>query len=668
MTLCPSLLWNPVSTTPNSASCVAQKPLLCYTGILHVGQLMYLRWDKDLMAYHPENPLIVQSDKSVLLEVDNDRYQDARDLLSRFAELEKSPEHIHTYRITPLSLWNAAASGMGANSIIAALHRYTKYDVPGNVKVDIRDYVSRYGRLKLVRPPSASSIETLPQELLLISDDAALIAEVAQHKSLQPLIESQPNATTLVVDAARRGYIKQILIRIGYPAEDLAGYVQGAGLPIRLRSQTLDGDPFALRQYQQEAADIFGAGGQASGGSGVIVLPCGAGKTMVGLAVMAELQCATLILTPSTVAARQWRAELLDKTSLHDKDIGEYTGQTKEIRPVTLSTYQILVYRKRKGDAFPHFGLLNAYNWGLIIYDEVHLLPAPVFRITAEIQARRRLGLTATLVREDNQEEDVFALIGPKKYDVPWKVLERQGWIAAVECHEIRIPLPDEPLFDADLAVPDHTTTPEFTASVRMQYALADKREKISIAANNPNKIPVLKELLDKHDQDSVLIIGTYLRQLRIVARQLGAPLITGKTPVRRREELFQQLREGEINVLVISKVGNFSIDLPDVNVAIQISGSFGSRQEEAQRLGRILRPKHNGLLAHFYTLVSQDTREQEFAAHRQLFLTEQGYRYEILYDTEVNDYTPALLDVRAVERNLYLTATTEPDGAGSPS
>jgi DNA excision repair protein ERCC-3 len=618
------------------------------------------------MAYHPENPLIVQSDKSVLLEVDNDRYQDARDALARFAELEKSPEHIHTYRITPLSLWNAAASGMRAASIIAALHKYTKYDVPGNVEIDIHDYVSRYGRLKLVRAPTAPGTQALLRELLLISDDAALIAEVARHKSLRPLIVSQADATTLVVDAAQRGHVKQALIRIGYPAEDLAGYVQGAGLSIQLRSPTLGGVPFSLRHYQQEAADIFGAGGQASGGSGVIVLPCGAGKTMVGLAVMAELQCATLVLTPSTVAARQWRAELLDKTSLTDKDIGEYTGQAKEIRPVTLSTYQILVYRKRKGDAFPHFGLLNAHDWGLIIYDEVHLLPAPVFRITAEIQARRRLGLTATLVREDNQEEDVFALIGPKKYDVPWKDLERQGWIAAVECHEIRIPLPKEPLFDDEYAVPDQDTTPEFAASTRMQYALADSREKISIAANNPNKIPILKELLAKHDQDSVLIIGTYLRQLRTVAKQLGAPLITGKTAVRRREELFQQLRDGEISVLVISKVGNFSIDLPDVNVAIQISGSFGSRQEEAQRLGRILRPKRNGLLAHFYTLVSQDTREQEFAAHRQLFLTEQGYRYEILYDTEVADYMPALLDVRAVERNLYLSASVPVEGAGS--
>ena len=619
------------------------------------------------MAYHPDNPLIVQSDKSVLLEVDNDHYQDARDALARFAELEKSPEHIHTYRITPLSLWNAAASGMSAATIVATLAQHSKYDVPDNVNVDIRDYVSRYGRLKLVRAPGAEGTETAPSELLLISEDPVLIAEIARHKALRPLIVSQADATTLVIDAAQRGHVKQVLIRIGYPAEDLAGYVQGAKLAFQLRTQTLNGLPFDLRHYQREAADVFGAGGQVSGGSGVIVLPCGAGKTMVGLAVMAELQCATLILTPSTVAARQWRAELLDKTSLGEEDIGEYTGQVKQIRPVTLSTYQILVYRKRKGDTFPHFGLLNAQNWGLIIYDEVHLLPAPVFRITAEIQARRRLGLTATLVREDNQEEDVFALIGPKKYDVPWKDLEQQGWIAAVECHEIRVPLPDEPQFIDQQAAPQPSATPEFTASTRMEYALADTRLKISIAANNPSKIPILRQLLAKHEQDSVLIIGTYLRQLRAVAKRIGAPLITGKTAIRRREQLFQQLRDGEINVLVISKVGNFSIDLPDVNVAIQISGTFGSRQEEAQRLGRILRPKRNGLLAHFYTLVSQDTREQEFAAHRQLFLTEQGYRYEILYDTEVEGYVPALLDVQATERNLYLTAsaaTDSPEGA----
>jgi DNA excision repair protein ERCC-3 len=624
------------------------------------------------MAYHPENPLIVQSDKSILLEVDNDRYQEARDALARFAELEKSPEHIHTYRVTPLSLWNAAAAGLSADGILAALHEYSKYDVPGNVLTDIRDYISRYGRLKLVRAQDVGPQDVGPRDdghpagnghdLLLISDDAALIAEVAHHKAIQEYILERLGPTTLRVDPAHRGLIKQQLIHLGYPAEDLAGYTSGTELALRLLARTRSGEPFALRHYQQDAADIFYAGGQAYGGSGVVVLPCGAGKTMVGMAAMAQVQQTTLILTPSTVSARQWKSELLDKTDLREEDIGEYTGQKKEIRPVTLTTYQILVYRKRKGSLFPHFALLNDHNWGLIIYDEVHLLPAPVFRITAEIQARRRLGLTATLVREDGKEEEVFALIGPKKYDVPWKDLERQGWIATAECHEIRIPLPDNASSTAeydfsafDYAEPDASGEP--VASLRMLYAVADSRTKIAIAANNPAKLPILKELLDKHQEDSVLIIGTYLDQLKTVAKKFRLPLITGKTPVRQRERLFAQLRDGDIQTLVISKVGNFSIDLPDVNVAIQLSGSFGSRQEEAQRLGRILRPKRNGLLAHFYTLVSQDTREQEFAARRQLFLTEQGYRYEILYDYEIADYEPALLALQAEERTSYLVA-----------
>ena len=581
------------------------------------------------MAYNPINPLIVQSDKSVLLEVDNDRYEDARDALARFAELEKSPEHIHTYRITPLSLWNAAASGLTAQRIVDSLHEYSKYDVPGNVVVDITDYINRYGRLKLVRDDTG-------RDLLLISDDAALIAEVANHKTLQKFIVEQLGPTTLKVDPARRGHIKQSLVRFGFPAEDLAGYVDGAHLPLNLLPWARSGERFVLRHYQHEAVDIFHADGQAHGGSGVIVLPCGAGKTMVGMAAMEKLQAATLILTPSTVAARQWKAELLDKTDLREEDIGEYTGLVKEIRPVTIATYQILVYRESRNKPFKHFELFNQHDWGLIIYDEVHLLPAPVFRYTAEIQTRRRLGLTATLVREDGMEQDVFSLIGPKKYDVPWKDLEKQGWIATAECHEIRIPLPDDN---------------------RMIYAMATKREKVTIAANNPDKIPVLQTLLDKHREDAILIIGTYLEQLQAISRRFKLPLITGKTSVQRRQDLFQKLRDGEITTLVISKVGNFSVDLPDVNVAIQISGTFGSRQEEAQRLGRILRPKRNGLLAHFYTLVSRDTKEQDFAAKRQLFLTEQGYHYDILYDDEVADFQPTLLALQAQEKQYLLPA-----------
>jgi DNA excision repair protein ERCC-3 len=572
------------------------------------------------MAYNAANPVIVQSDKSVLLEVKNDRYEEARDWLARFAELEKSPEHIHTYRITPLSLWNAAASGLTAEAIVHALEEYSKYDLPGNVRVDIYDYISRYGRVKMIMLDGA---------LLLVSDDQLLIVEIGRHKRMQPFIIRQADKSTLQVDASQRGHVKQVLVQIGYPAQDLAGYVDGAELPLQLQPVAHSGQPFSLRPYQQQAVQVFYAGGQASGGSGVIVLPCGAGKTMVGMGVMEELQTATLILTTSTVAVRQWMAELLDKTDLSPDDVGEYSGLIKEIRPVTITTYQILTHRKRRTDDFPHLKLFNERDWGLIIYDEVHLLPAPVFRITAEIQARRRLGLTATLIREDGRETDVFSLIGPKKYDVPWKDLEKQGWIATAECHEIRLPLPDDR---------------------RMAYALAEQRDKFRIAAENPDKLKLVQQLLAKHREDTVLIMGTYLDQLTEIAEAIGAPLITGKTPVREREKLFDQIRRGEITQLVVSKVANFAIDLPDVNVAIQVSGTFGSRQEEAQRLGRILRPKKHGLLAHFYALVTRDSLDQEFAAKRQLFLTEEGYRYEILYDHEVTDYEPVVLDVEAGE------------------
>ena len=571
------------------------------------------------MSYNPQNPVIVQGDRSVLLEVDNEHYKDARDVLARFAELEKSPEYVHTYRITPLSLWNAAAAGLSAEAILEGLQRYSKYPIPENVRVDIEDYISRYGRVKLIRHDG---------DLLLISDDAALIAELVRHKKLIPYIVGQLDDRTLRMDAARRGHIKQALVNIGYPAEDLAGYVEGEPLEFHLRPMTASGKPFALRDYQREAAEIFYAGGAAHGGSGVIVLPCGAGKTMVGMAVMEMMQSSTLILTTNTVAVRQWIDELLDKTTLGEDQIGEYSGHHKEIRPVTISTYQIMSYRKRgtKGrglsmlEEFPHFRLFNERDWGLIIYDEVHLLPAPVFRITAELQARRRLGLTATLVREDGREEDVFSLIGPKKYDVPWKDLERQGWIATVEVTEIRIPLP-----------PDR----------RMEYAIADRRQKYRVAAENPRKFEVLDQLLAKHPNDQTLIIGMYLDQLKEVQRRYGYPLITGKTTIHERRKLFKKFKEGTIQRLIISKVGNFAIDLPDASVMIQISGTFGSRQEEAQRMGRILRPKRNGTMAHFYTLVSKDTRDQDFSANRQLFLTEQGYHYTILYDDEVADYDP---------------------------
>jgi DNA excision repair protein ERCC-3 len=542
----------------------------------------------------------VQSDRTLLLEVDHPQYAEARDALAQFAELEKSPEHIHTYRLTPLSLWNAAAAGLTAPAVLEMLGRVSKYDLPPNVMADVRDYIGRYGKLKLVREGS---------DLVLRSEDAVLIVEVSRQKRMQPYILAQPGAHSLVVDPARRGHVKQALVYIGYPAEDIAGYTEGTPLSFDLRHETQAGKPFALRAYQQESVAAFYANGAPTGGSGVVVLPCGAGKTMVGIGAMESVSRATLILTPSTVAVRQWIAELLDKTTLRADQVGEYTGDRKDIRPVTVTTYQILTYRPSEDSDFPHFGLVTGHDWGLIIYDEVHLLPAPVFRLTAEIQARRRLGLTATLVREDGREADVFGLIGPKRYDVPWRELERQGWIATAECHEIRVALPEEQ---------------------RMPYALAEEREKYRMAAENPVKMDVVQELLARHEDDQVLIIGQYLDQLKYLAELLDAPLLTGRTNNAQREKLYDRFRRGELSRLVVSKVANFAIDLPDANVAIQVSGTFGSRQEEAQRLGRILRPKADGRPAHFYTVVTRDTRDQDFSANRQLFLTEQGYRYTI--------------------------------------
>jgi len=547
-----------------------------------------------------DNPLIVQSDRTMLLEVNNPRYQDARDRVARFAEIEKSPEHIHTYRLTPLSLWNAAAAGMSAEAILATLEEFGKYPVPQNIRQEVISYIGRYGLLKLVREG---------QSLVLVSDDEALITEVWHSKPVRAHLLEIMGPNRLLVHPRMRGHVKQALIRIGYPVEDLAGYVEGEPLPMALAQQMGDGRPFYVREYQREAADVFHAGGSSRGGSGVIVLPCGAGKTIVGMAVMARTQANTLIIATSLTALNQWRRELLDKTTLRDDQIGEYSSVVKDPRAVTLTTYQMLTYRKRKTDEFPHFEIFNRRSWGLIVYDEVHLLPAPVFRITAEIQACRRLGLTATLVREDHKEDDVFSLIGPKRYDVPWKVLEKQGWIATAECIEIRLPLPGD---------------------LRMTYATADGRAKFRVASENPLKIDVARQIILDHPDDLVLIIGQYITQVKEIAREFGAPIITGTTAERKREELYRKFRQHEIRVLVVSKVGNFAVDLPDASVAIQVSGTFGSRQEEAQRLGRILRPKKEGAKAHFYSLVTRDTRDQEFAANRQLFLTEQGYSYEI--------------------------------------
>jgi DNA excision repair protein ERCC-3 len=546
-------------------------------------------------------PLIVQSDRTVLLEVGSPGYAEARDAISPFAELEKSPEHVHTYRITPLSVWNAAAAGLSGVEMLDALVRYSKYPVPRNVAREMETWIGRYGRVRL-EAVNGSGMQ-------LVSDDTVILAEVGANPMLRPYLLGEVEGGRVAVDPVYRGHVKQAMIRIGYPVEDLAGYVTGGALELGLRETTLGGIPMSLRPYQAASVDAFWQNGSVRGGSGVVVLPCGAGKTVVGMGVMTKCRTKTLILTTHTIAVRQWRDELIDKTSLGEDEVGEYTGDTKDVRSVTIATYQILTYRRSKTEAFLHFDLFRRNDWGLIVYDEVHLLPAPVFRITAEIQATRRLGLTATLVREDGKEEDVFTLIGPKRFDVPWKVLESQGWIATAQCMEIRVPLPEHQ---------------------RLEYALEDNRTKFRIASENQDKIAVVERLVARHAKDQVLVIGQYLDQLETLQKVLKSPLITGKTPNAVRSKLYDDFREGRLKLLLISKVGNFAVDLPDANVLIQVSGTYGSRQEEAQRLGRILRPKKGGETASFYTLVSQDTRDQEFAANRQLFLTEQGYSYRI--------------------------------------
>jgi DNA excision repair protein ERCC-3 len=535
-------------------------------------------------------PLIVQSDRTVLLEVAHPDAEAARHALAVFAELERAPEHIHTYRITRLGLWNARAAGHTADDMLATLDQYTRFPVPPSVALDLRETVERYGRFTIERNDDG--------ELILHSADRAVIAEVARNKKIQNLLIGHPDPETFVIDAWARGQIKQELLKIGWPAEDLAGYTPGTPHEI-----ALDEDGWELRPYQREAVDTF-----SKDGSGVVVLPCGAGKTLVGAAAMATNKTTTLILVTNTVSARQWRDELLARTTLTPEEIGEYSGQVKEIKPVTIATYQILT-AKRKG-VYAHLDVLDALDWGLILYDEVHLLPAPVFKLTADLQARRRMGLTATLVREDGREGDVFSLIGPKRYDAPWKQIEQQGYISPAACFEVRVDLsPDE----------------------RLEYAAAADNERYRLAATAPEKLDAVREIISRHPGEQILVIGQYLDQLQELSDGLGAPQINGSTPVDERERLFQEFREGSLNLLVVSKVANFSVDLPDASVAIQVSGSFGSRQEEAQRLGRLLRPKSNGHTASFYTLIARDTVDQEFAQNRQRFLAEQGYSYTIL-------------------------------------
>jgi DNA excision repair protein ERCC-3 len=587
----------------------------------------------------PTDPLIVQSDRTLMLHtvsakldangravkdeagrpvtIEHPRFVEARDQLALFAELEKSPDFLHTYRITPVSIWNAAALGVTAERIEAILEDLSCVPIPKNVLSEVRGWLERYGLLRIEkRGDGASGFE-------LVSSSKSALEDVLGFREIRSLLTVAPDGRVYLTEL-ERGTIKQALIKIGYPVDDRGGYLEGDPLAIELRTATRDGRGFGLRPYQSEAARMFYAGGSVLGGSGVVVLPCGAGKTVVGIGVMNLIGTKTLILTTNTVAVRQWREELLDKTALRPEDVGEYTGDGKTVAPVTISTYQMLTWRRSKTGDFEHFAIFSKENWGLVIYDEVHLLPAPIFRVTAELQARRRLGLTATLVREDGKEDEVFCLIGPKRYDVPWKVLEQKGFIAAAKCVEVRVPL---------------------DPALRGQYALADARGKFRVASENPAKVAVIDQLIAKHPDAHTLIIGQYIDQLNALARHLRVPLITGKTPTVERERLYAAFKSGEIKLLIVSKVGNFAIDLPDANVAIQVSGTFGSRQEEAQRLGRILRPKSDGSAAVFYSIVTLGSRDQEFAQRRQLFLTEQGYTYEIL---EAGTIAPADLAPRA--------------------
>ncbi len=537
-----------------------------------------------------DGPLIVQSDKTLLLEVDHDRAEDCRKAIAPFAELERSPEHVHTYRLTPLGLWNARAAGHDAEQVVDTLLEYSRYAVPHALLVDVAETMARYGRLRLDKHPTHG--------LVLSSTDRPVLEEVLRAKKVAPMVGARVDDETVAVHPSERGNLKQALLKLGWPAEDFAGYVDGEAHAIDLREEG-----WQLRGYQREAAEAFWYGG-----SGVVVLPCGAGKTIVGAAAMAQARATTLILVTNTVSARQWKEELLRRTSLTEDEIGEYSGAVKEIRPVTIATYQVMTTR-RKG-VYSHLELFDARDWGLVVYDEVHLLPAPIFRMTADLQARRRIGLTATLVREDGREGDVFSLIGPKRYDAPWKDIEAQGWIAPADCVEVRVTLPE---------------------GERLAYATAEPDERYRLASCTGSKTRLVEELVAKHRGEPMLVIGQYIDQLDEIAERLDAPLIKGETTVRERERLFAAFRSGELDLLVVSKVANFSVDLPSAAVAVQVSGSFGSRQEEAQRLGRLLRPKQDGRSARFYAIVSRDTVDADFAQHRQRFLAEQGYAYRIV-------------------------------------
>jgi DNA excision repair protein ERCC-3 len=561
------------------------------------------------MEYYPDRPLVVQSDRTLFLEVNHPQFEEIRDQLLAFAELIKSPEYVHTYRMTPLSLWNAAASGWNAGQVLDLLKAYVKFPISYAVEHSIAHDMGKFGRLCLMMNG---------EELLLYSDQREYIEKLATYASFSSFFIGEIRQEeidekkwwTIGVQAAKRGELKQQSIRLGFPIRDEAGYIEGDKLALTWEEKLPNGEPFELREYQLEAAEAFYKQGSHLGGHGVLVLPCGAGKTIIGMASIVNLQCATLILTTNTTSVKQWKREIIEKTSLTQDQVGEYTGEMKQIRPVTIATYQVLTYRSNRTADFQHMQVFQERNWGLVIYDEVHLLPAPIFRATASIQSTRRLGLTATLVREDGREEDVFSLVGPKRYDVPWKQLEHQGFIATAYCTEVRV---------------------DFDSFLKEKYYVAPARKQIRIAQENPNKIPVVQRLLEKHKGLSTLIIGQYVDQLEDIGVILQVPVITGKMKQGEREVIYQRFKQGEIPVLAVSKVANFAIDLPDASVAIQISGTYGSRQEEAQRLGRILRPKKEHNEAYFYNVVTKESKDQEYALKRQLFLVEQGYRYQLM-------------------------------------
>jgi DNA excision repair protein ERCC-3 len=596
-----------------------------------------------------ENPLIVQSDRSLLLDVHAPLAEECRNALIPFAELVSSPEHLHTYKLTPLSLWNAASAGFSADDAVNVLLKYARYDVPQSIGVWIRETSSRFGKLRLIPGPEVkiqSGTDIITEKYLyLVTTSYPVFKEISSYQPVKKYLavcevgdfkctnagaavagnqkiteintELSPDVKNLTEDEKKysfilqltdRGTIKQLLIQDSWPVKDEVNLSDGEPLNVNLREQCLSGKPFIIRDYQKEAAAALVSDKGPGTGFGTIVLPCGAGKTIVGMTIMDLLKTSTLIITTNISAVHQWIDELLDKTDLTADQIAEYSGESKEIKPVTVATYQVLTWRPQKDGPYPHFSVFHERQWGLIIYDEVHMLPAPVFRVVAELQAVRRVGLTATLVREDGCEGYVFSLVGPKRYDVPWKELEREHWIASAECIEVRLDLP---------------------SYLEIEYAVAGAREKHKLASQNPEKLAVVRDIIKKYPEDKILVIGQYLEQLNEIAKMLNVPIITGKVPTAQRDKIYDDFRSGKIRVLVVSKVANFAIDLPDASLAIQVSGTFGSRQEEAQRLGRILRPKER--TSRFYTLITRNTVEEEFGSNRQKFLAEQGYQYKII-------------------------------------